>query len=349
MSSNDTAPPWPPDRIGLTLLAVLSVVVALLLIGAYLQYILLAVVLAYVLAPAQRHLERYVNATVASATVILGSIVVVFIPVAYLLLVAIQQGLELLSTIQEGEFSIEVIEERIEATGYIVDLDALYTTYREPIEIALQHLGTGVFGFLSGLPGVLIGLTVTVFVLFVLLRDREAFLYWLQSALPVDDTVQQELFAELDDLMWASVVGNVGVAAIQAVVLGIGLALIGVPGVIFLTVTTFVFAMFPLIGAFGVWVPVSVYLLAIGRPTSAAILFVFGSVVSVSDLYLRPLIINRTDALDVATIVVGIFGGVVLFGGIGLFVGPVVLGGTRVVLDLYVRERAEPSGRPCMG
>lgn len=344
MSTKDIGPAWLPDGVGLTLLAVLSVVLAVLLIGTYLQYILLAVVLAYVLAPAQQYLEQYMNSTAASVTLILVSVVALFIPVAYFLVIAIQQGLDILSSLQEGEFSIEVTEEWIETTGYVVDLDALYTTYQEPIEIGLQRLGAEVLGFLSGLPGVLIGITVTIFVLFVLLRDGEQFMSWLQSVLPIEDAVQQDLFTKLDDLMWASVVGNVAVAAIQAVVLGIGLAVIGIPSVVFLTVTTFVFALFPLIGAFGVWVPVSVYLVAVGRPTSAAILFVFGSVVSVSDLYLRPMIINRTEGLDVATIVVGIFGGIVLFGGIGLFIGPVILGGTKVVLDLYVQERAEPTG-----
>lgn len=116
---------------------------------------------------------------------------------------------------------------------------------------------------------------------------------------------------------------------------------VGMPGVVFLTVATFILTLLPLVGAFGVWLPVSIYLLAIGRPISAVLLFVYGSFVSASDLYVRPAIINRSGALNVATIVVGIFGGIVLFGAIGLFVGPVVLGGAKVVLDLFAQERVE--------
>ncbi|WP_246308057.1 hypothetical protein [Halorarum salinum] len=65
--------------------------------------------------------------------------------------------------------------------------------------------------------------------------------------------------------------------------------------------------------------------------------------VSASDLYLLPAIINRSGALNVATIVVGIFGGIVLFGAVGLFVGPVVLGGTKVALDQFTREQMNPT------
>lgn len=60
-----------------------------------------------------------------------------------------------------------------------------------------------------------------------------------------------------------------------------------------------------------------------------------------SDTYLRPTIINRSGALNVAVITVGIFGGITVFGVVGLFIGPVVLGGTKVVLDQFARERAE--------
>ena len=117
----------------------------------------------------------------------------------------------------------------------------------------------------------------------------------------------------------------------------IGLALVGVPGVVFLTVATFILTLLPLVGAFGVCLPVSGYLLAIGRLTAAVLLFVYGSLVSASDLYLRPAIINRSGAPNVATIVVR----VVLFGPIGLLVGPVVLGGATVVLDLFAQERVD--------
>ena len=332
---------WFSDHVVLSILAVVCGVLGLLFVFTQLQYILLAIVLAYVLTPAQRTLERYTSSVTAALTLISLSVFVLFIPVAYLLTVAIQQGLGLLTALQEGGLSLDIVQDRIETMGYVIDFNLLYATYQEPIATGLQRLATGAVTVISGLPGVLIGLTVTVFVLFALLRDGEQFVTWLQSIVPLSDRVERELLKELDALMWASVIGNVAVAGVQAVLLGIGLTLIGMPGVVFLTVATFVLTLLPLVGAFGVWLPVSGYLLAIGRPTTAVLFFVYGSLVSASDLYLRPAIINRSGAINVATIVVGIFGGIVLFGAIGLFVGPVILGGSKVVLDLFAQERAD--------
>ncbi|WP_458186318.1 AI-2E family transporter [Haladaptatus sp. NG-WS-4] len=342
MAKKSGSPQQSSDRNALTIFAVVSTALAVLLVFTYLQYVLLAIVLAYVLAPVQRRLEQRLSSATAAVATIAMSVVAFFIPVVYILAIAFQQGLALLTAIQEGAFSPDRIQGQLETIGFVVDLDLLYATYQEPIAQTAQRLATGTLSVIGGLPGVLIGLTVTGFVLFALLRDGDRFVAWLESVVPVDDRVQRELFVELDHLMWASVVGNVAVAGIQAVLLGIGLALVGMSGVVFLTVATFILTLLPLIGAFGIWVPVSVYLLLVGRPVAASAILVYGSIISVSDVYLRPVIIGRSGAINAATIVVGIFGGLVVFGAIGLFIGPVVLGGAKIILDLFARENAQP-------
>ena len=326
------------ERRALAGIAIAGALIAGLLVSTYLRYVLLGVVLAYVLTPAQRRLTEYVRPDVAAVSLILLTVVVVFIPVVYVLVVAIQQGLGLLGSFRRGELD-GVLLEPVDAFGYTVDGSQLYATYREPIETGLGRLASWGVGFVRGLPGLIVGLSVTAFVLFALLRDGDRLLAWTMAVIPVSMPVQRELLAELDDLMWASVVGNVVIAATQAVTLGVGFLIAGLPGVTFLTVAAFLLTLLPLVGSFGVWVPAAVYLLAGDRPTAAGAMLVFGVLVSISDVYLRPAVINRAGAINVAVIAVGIFGGIVLFGGVGLFVGPVILGGAKEAIDLYARER----------
>ncbi|GAB3036202.1 hypothetical protein GCM10025298_26960 [Natronobiforma cellulositropha] len=325
------------------MVTLLAVVLAALVVLPYLQYVLFAVVLAYVFAPAQRRLERYVGSTAAALALIAVAILTVILPILYVLAVAIEEALEILAAVQEGTLDAETLEARLQAVGYTGDLGQLYATYQEPIATGVQGLATATLGVVGGLPNLLIGLTVTVFVLFSLLRDGERFVAWLRAVTPLRADVERELFTELDRLMWASVVGNVLVAAIQAVLLGIGLAVAGVPAVVFLTVATFVFALLPLIGAFAVWFPVALYLVALGRPVTAAALVAYGLLVSASDNYLRPALIGHRSEFNAAIVVVGIFGGLVVFGAVGLFIGPVVLGGAKIAVDLFARERARSS------
>ncbi|GAB3674358.1 AI-2E family transporter [Halopiger thermotolerans] len=331
---------WFDDRTGLTALAVVSALLGLFVVLPYLQYVLLGVVLAYVLMPAQRRLEAYVRSMTAAFVLVAVAILAIILPLAYVLAVAFREAQNILEAVEGGDLNIGAIESRLETTGYAIDLTETYQTYRDPIETGLQGIASSGIELASGLPGLLIGLMVTLFVLFALLRDGGALVAWFRRVLPIEDDILRELQAEVDQLMWASVVGNVAVAGVQAVMMGVGLAVVGVPAVVFLTVATFVLTLLPLVGAFGVWIPVVVYLLAIGEFVPAAGLVAYGSLVSASDTYLRPALIGRTSAFNSAIIVVGIFGGIVVFGGVGLFIGPVVLGGAKITLDVFARERS---------
>lgn len=341
MADRPGPPDWIIDQPGLTALAAISGILALFVILPYLQYVLFGVVLAYILLPVQRRLEHYVRSTIAAIVVVVATLIIVFIPLVYVVSIAIQQSFRLVRAIRQGQLNVETIEEILATNGYAVDLAELYESYQDPIATGIQGITTGTVNIVGGLPGVFIGLTITLFVLFALLRDGDRLVEWFQWVLPIDDEVLAELRTGLDRLMWASVVGNVAVAAVQAVMLGIGLAIIGVPAVTFLTVATFVLTLLPLVGAFGVWIPAAAYLLGIGRPTASAFLTVYGMLVSLSDSYLRPAMIGRTSAFNSAIVVVGIFGGLVVFGAVGLFIGPVVLGGAKLTLDCFARERTE--------
>jgi len=344
MSDGPEPPDWVVEQPGVTALALVSALLALFVLLPYLQYVLFGVVLAYIMLPVQHRLEEYIRSTVAAIVVVAVTVLVVVLPLAYIVTIAAQQSIRLVSAIRQGELDVETIESVLETNGYAVDLVALYETNQNRIATGLQGITTGAIDIVGGLPSVFIGLTVTLFVLFALLRDGEQLVAWFQWVLPIDDAVLAELRTGLDRLMWASVVGNVAVAAIQAVMLGVGLAIVGVPAVVFLTVATFVLTLLPLVGAFGVWVPVAAYLIAIGRLTAGVAIVIYGLIVTVSDSYLRPALIGRTGAFNSAIIVVGIFGGLVVFGAVGLFIGPVVLGGAKLALDCFARvHTGEPS------
>jgi predicted PurR-regulated permease PerM len=324
-------------------------VLALAVLVPYLQYVLFGVVLAYVLYPLQLRLEAYTRPTFAAVGVVVTTLLVVLIPVLYVLTIAVQQAFGVVSAIRDGRLGITRIEALLAANGVRIDLLALYETNQERIAGAIQSVAMSVLDIVGSLPKLFIGVTVTLFVLFALLREGEQLVAWFGWVLPLADEDFAELRGGLDDLMWASVVGNVAVAAIQAVMLGVGLFVAGVPAIVFLTVATFVLTLLPLVGAFGVWLPAAAYLLTQGRPVAAGALVVYGLFVTFSDSYLRPALIGQTAGLNAAVIIVGIFGGLVVFGAVGLFIGPVVLGGTKLVLDVFARRQVKDGPDPPVG
>lgn len=341
MVDRASPPDWIVEQPVLTALALLGVALGLLVVLPYLQYVLFGIVLAYILLPLQRRLEEYLRPMIAASVTILVAIIVILLPLVYILSVALRQTSQLVTAVRNGNVDLETIERTLAERGYSVNLTGLYGSYQDAITSGVEGLATGLLDIVGGLPGIAIGVTITLFVCFALLRDREQLIEWLYCVVPIDDAIQRELFTELDQLMQASVISNVLVAAIQAVLIGVGLAVLGIPAVVLLTVVAFVLTLLPLVGSFGVWLPVSIYLVALNRPIAAVGLTLYGLLVMVSDTYLRPALIGRTSAFNSTIAVVGIFGGLITFGAVGLFIGPVVLGGVKVVLDIFARERAD--------
>ena len=195
-------------------------------------------------------------------------------------------------------------------------------------------------GVLGGVSTALIGLTVLLFLLYYFLVSGASLLGWLRSVTPLSADTWSALVRQVDRLMWAVLVGNVAVAVVQGVLTGIGFAALGINNAVFWTVVTVVLALLPLIGASVIWLPASGYLFFVGRPVAAALLFAYGAlVVSLSDNYLRPMVGGREANLNPALFVLGVFGGLIVFGFMSLFFGPVIVGTLKVLVELAARER----------
>lgn len=120
--------------------------------------------------------------------------------------------------------------------------------------------------------------------------------------------------------------GVIFTAFIQAVLLGLGLVVVGAPGPVVLSFLTF-FLLVIQLPNFLVWLPV-VFWLGYREQTGLAIfLFVWGFfVVSTVDNFIRPYLISQGAKLPLLLIFVGVIGGLLAYGFIGLFIGATLLG-----------------------
>ena len=345
MSTDRSRGSWFTEEQAILVFTLLAVVLATLVILPYLQYILFGLILAYLLWPLQQRLATHVRRDVAALGLTAATILLVPLPFLYLLSRLTQEAFAVIRTVERAEIDVADIEAHLLEFGIELDVEQFYEENQHLVADGLEFVARYLATTAQSLPQIFIGLTITVFVQFVLLRDGHRLVAWTQSVLPIRAEIQNELNDRLNRLMQASVVGNAVASLIQAFALGLGFCLLGFDNVIFLTVLTFVLALLPLVGAFIVWVPIVGYLAAIGSFGTAALLFVYGSLVSVSDFYTRPIVIGHSASLNSAVIVVGVFGGLVVFGPIGLLIGPVVLGGAKVAIEALVHARNQDRPR----
>jgi predicted PurR-regulated permease PerM len=134
--------------------------------------------------------------------------------------------------------------------------------------------------------------------------------------------------------------GVVGTALIQSLLGGLGFAVAGVPYAGVLTAVMFVLALAQ-IGAVPVLVGGIVWLYYQGEIGWMAAMIAWAIVVGTMDNFVRPLLIKRGVDLPLLLILVGVIGGLVAFGLVGIFVGPVVLAVTYTLLDHWIVEGAQ--------
>jgi predicted PurR-regulated permease PerM len=129
---------------------------------------------------------------------------------------------------------------------------------------------------------------------------------------------------------------GVGVTAIvQAVLGGIGLAVAGVPFAAFLTAVMFVLCIIQ-VGPIIVLLPATIWVFYNGSTGWGVFMAVWTVVVGMLDNVLRPVLIKRGADLPLLLIFAGVIGGLLGFGLVGIFVGPVILAVSYTLIDAWI-------------
>ena len=143
--------------------------------------------------------------------------------------------------------------------------------------------------------------------------------------------------------------GVVGTAAIQAVVIAIGLVVAGVPGAALLGFVTLLLALSqigaPLIVA--VWGGAAVWLFGQDQHVWGIFLIVWGLIVSMMDNVIKPWLIGFGVAMPMSLTILGVFGGFVAFGFLGLFIGPTLIAVGYTLLEAWSGASTAQPERPC--
>lgn len=128
------------------------------------------------------------------------------------------------------------------------------------------------------------------------------------------------------DTVRGVVYGIIGAAIAQGILAAIGFSIAGVPAPLFLGFLTFLLGLIPM-GPPLVWVPVTLWLFSVDRIGWAVFMAVWGFFgISGVDNFIKPYMISRESRAPLLLVFLGVIGGILAFGFIGIFLGPILLG-----------------------
>ncbi|NSL89473.1 AI-2E family transporter [Chitinophaga solisilvae] len=222
----------------------------------------------------------------------------------------------------------------------------------------LQKLQESITAFLPGFLGAtfntLTAIAIMYFILYFMLVNGRKMEETLYEYIPLKETNVEKLGKEFNTLVIANAVGIPLIAIIQGIVSLIGYLIFGVPEAIFWFVVTCFTAMLPIVGAAAVYVPLGVYLLAVGNTWQGIAVLAYGfGVVGTSDNIARMLLAKRIADVHPLITIFGVIIGVSLFGFIGLIFGPLLISMFILLLGIYSNEylvkRRELHRKPASG
>lgn len=303
--------------------------------------LLLALFPAALLAPLARWLMRHgLPPAAASLAVIVGGLVVVGGALGLLtpaiaaelpgVAESVRQGVsELQAFLEAGPFGLDPA--RIQR--------AMENVRAQGAAVAQQVAGTIATAIAEGVTGVLLALVV----LFFYLKDGPRIGRWLRDLFPEHMRSDAQVIATQ---AWTTVGayfrGQLLVALMDAVLIGLGLVLLGIPLALPLAVLVFVGGLFPIVGAVvSGAIAVLVGLADEGLTTALLVLALIIVVQQLESNVFAPVVLGRATALHPLAIVLAITTGGVVLGVLGAFLAvPVAASLTRAVSYLRVRSRA---------
>jgi len=217
---------------------------------------------------------------------------------------------------------------------YRADLDA--TGWRwlwEQVRQSIVGVAPNILGSISEL---LLGLFIMFFVMFYGFREGQGFITYLKELLPLETGLKDSLFHQMRTVTQAVLYGQVLTAVIQGALGGLGLLVCGVPNALFWGAIMMITAFLPLLGTPLIWVPAGVGLIMDGSMTRGILLLIYGATIVMNiDNFLRPRLVSGRSNVHPVLILIGVLGGLRVFGFVGMLVGPLVMAILVALIKFY--------------
>lgn len=179
---------------------------------------------------------------------------------------------------------------------------------------------------------------IMMFVIFYLLRDGAEMVQRIKYLAPLREDQEDRIIDRIRSVARSALMGSFVVAVCQGVTGGIGLSIVGIPGLFWGAMMGFT-SLIPLIGTGLIWLPAVAYLALLGKWKAMSFLIAWCVLVVGSfDTFLRPYLMKGQAGMSPFYIFLAIIGGVQYFGLAGIIYGPLILAFAMVMLYIYQIE-----------
>lgn len=322
------------------------------MISQFLVAFFLACIFSALAYPLQLKFENWFGGrrSLAAGATLLVILVAILIPLVGLATIVAAQAIEVGQTVVPWFESLQ--DDRSKITGLLAKLPFIeqVAQYQQQILEKLGGALTSVSSFLiknlstatAGTVNFLLMFFIMLYSMFFLLLDGKALLIKVLHYLPLESKDENRLLDRFTSVTRATIKGTFLIGALQGTLAGIAFAFVGISEAVFWGAMMAVLSVIPSIGSALIWAPASMILIFSGEPVKGWGLLIFcGVVVGSVDNILRPILVGKDAKLHELMILFGTLGGIIMFGMVGIIIGPIIASLFVTVWEIYEIEFRE--------
>ncbi len=318
------------------------VVLSFFLLKSILLSIITGLVLGSLFVPLYVRMNKKIKSrNLCAIIIILLMLLLIIIPLFFLTPTLLEQSVKIYDGIYKTDFvgPLKAIFPKVFNSDKLsTEIGATLLSFAARIS---NKISTVISGFILNFPIFFLRLLIVFFTFFFVVRDHEKLLSYIKSILPFSKTVEDKIFSSTKDITLSLLYGQIVLGIIQGLIVGGAFILFGVNNALFLMLLACIAGIFPIIGTAIIWVPVFIFLIVNGSYVSALGVLGFGVISAIIENVLKPALISKRTKVHSAVILIGMVGGLSLFGAIGFIIGPLVLSYLLIVLEIF-RDKRTP-------
>lgn len=321
--------------INLQLLFFIAVIILFyLLLKPLLNIFLASILLTYIFYPLYKKIKKSLKYENLSILITLILIVIIFLmPFVFVASQIPKQSANIYNyvkanIVEQGIFDFSPVKPIFDFVS-----EQEFLNFDEIVDVTFKKITQIAAYIVVRIPNSVIGIALALFISFFLFKDGKKLVNNIAGMIPLNKKYSAKLIEKFGSVTYSVVFAHIIAAIVQGTLGAIGFYIFGVPSALFWGVVMAIFALLPLIGPAIVWVPAAAFVVINGVITNSYLLmgkgiglFLYGAfIISTIDYFLRIKLIGSRSDVHPLIVLIGIIGGINLFGLMGIFIGPIIL------------------------
>lgn len=310
--------------------AVILAVISFIIIKPFISAILAALIASYIFYPLHKGMSKRINDYVSAGLIIFLIILIVILPLIFIANTLVKESISIYRSDSFENVNDVVLK-------YFGEDLALNDYISGTIKNAVTNISVFASRVIFSIPSKILDFLIFIFITFYLLLKAETYLKKLKEKIPLRD--KEHILRRIGDGIHNVVYGLLILAVIELIIASIGFGVVGLSSPLLWAILIAFLVFIPFIGPALVWAPFTIIKFLQGDITQAIGIVIVGVVLSVVDTLARPAIIGSRTKIHPVIVLLGVLGGLKVFGIVGLIVGPIILDISSLFFNMYIMKK----------